>query len=64
MFCAQVLDDLRTRGGKVAENSRDIRFGNEAIEDCLRESVWIGWEGLLEDYARHLPVAGGRVFSV
>src|SRR5205814_10456382 len=64
MFFAKFLDDLSAARRKVAENSRHLRFADEAINDRFGKSVRISWKGAFQNDSGHLPMAGSGVLAI
>src|SRR3954447_1820342 len=63
MLLAELLDDLRPRGGLVADDA-SARLVHERVDDVVREPVWVGREGLRRHDTHQFPVPGRRVLAL
>ncbi len=60
VLLAELLDDLRARGGSVADDAPSSAV-HERVDHVVREPVRIRRERRRRDDPHHLPVPGGRV---
>ena len=63
VLLAELLDDLRPRGGLVAEHAAAGAV-HERVDHVEREAVRVGGHRLRRDHSHQLPVAGGRVLAL
>ena len=63
MLLAELLDDLRSRGGLVAEDAA-ARLVHERVDHVVRETLRVGRKRGIGDDSHQLPVAGGRVLAL
>ena len=63
VFLAELFDDVRPRGGLVAEHPAPRPVG-ELLDDLERKSMWEGRHRLWRDDPHELPVARGRVLAL
>src|SRR5690606_1639132 len=61
VLLAQIIEDLGSRGGPVAQVARQVILGAPHAKKRLRESLRKDRKGLVEDDARDLPIAGHPV---
>ena len=60
---SELLDDLRSRGGPVADDPA-ARLVHERVDHLVREAMRVCRERGRRDHAHHLPVTRGRVLAL
>src|SRR5437867_2165676 len=64
MFIAQQFDDFSATRGNVTQDSGDVCSCHKLIDERLRKTIRVSWEGALQNDSCHFPMTCGGVFAV